>query len=79
MHTEATEVTTYEEVMEAWDQYSVLVRQDGDAAFVYPQLGRGYSYPEVKLHTLATLVCLPSVEVAKLWATSKGYAVTEVK
>ena len=78
------ELKTYEDVKEAWDGLAVLVRAEptsdgGQTVTVYPQLGRGYMYPEFNLRTEAVLGQFGQVSHALLWARGQGYEATEIR
>lgn len=77
-------VRTFEQVMEVWDERAVLVRSepttDGALAVsVYPQLGRGFAYPDFNMRAESCLRSFGSVQHALLWARGRGYEAIEVK
>lgn len=81
---ELVELTSYAEVEEVWDGMSVLVRSTpttdgGQTVAVYPQLGRGYMYPEFNLRNEYVLGTFGQVAHALLWARGKGYEATEIR
>ena len=81
---DTVEITSYEQVMEAWDRTSVLVRTELDSSgdpvvYVYPQLGRGYSYYGFSLHHEACLQTFHSEHQAMMWARSRGYDATPIR
>lgn len=81
---ELTELRTYEEVKEAWDGQAVLVRAEptsdgGQTVSVYPQLGRGYMYPEFNLRAEYCLGQFGQVKHALLWARGQGYDATHIR
>lgn len=78
------ELTSYDEVKNAWDGEAVLVRSTptedgGQTVSVYPQLGRGFSYPEFDLRSEYVLATFGQVSHALLWARGKGYEATEIR
>lgn len=78
------EIRTAQDVEEAWDGHSCLIREEIDSngdpvVYVYPQLGRGYTYNNVQLHKLSCLNVTRDLQLAELWATSKGYSTTVIR
>lgn len=81
---DTVEITTYEQAMAAWDQTAVLVRPEVDSrgeavVYVYPQLGRGYSYYGFSLRHEAVLQTFRSESQATMWARSRGYDATVIR
>ncbi len=81
---DTVEVTTYDEAMAAWNGEAVLVRPELDSVgdpvvYVYPQLGRGYSYYGFSLRHEAVLQTFRNEDQALMWARSRGYDATIIR
>lgn len=78
------EISTYEEAMNAWDHSSVLVRGEpssdgGEVVYVYPQIPRGYIYPNFSLRHEVCLQTFRSKDLAVMWAQSQGMGATIIR
>ena len=73
MITSSTEISSKQDALEAWDQKTVIVRDDEDYVYVYPCLGRGVSYLGFDLRRECTLMGFLRVDQAVYWAQSRGY------
>ena len=76
-------IRSYEDAMAAWDKVSVIVRTEldskgDDVVYVYPLLGRGYSYHGFSLRHEACLQTFRSVDQAMMWSRSRGYDATRI-
>jgi len=60
---------------EAWDKESVIIREVDNFVYVYPMLGRGYSYYGFNLRQECNLMGFSNLDQAVLWAQSRGYFV----
>ena len=43
------EIRSKQEAHEAWDREAVIIRQEDDYVYVYPLLGKGYTYTNFDL------------------------------
>jgi hypothetical protein len=66
-------ISTREQALAAWDKRSVVIRESGDYAFVYPLLRKGVKYPGFDLRRDCCLNNFVSVEKAKAWVEAKGW------
>ena len=79
METEYIDIKTKEQALASWDKESVIIRQDDDYVYVYPLLGKGYSYYDFDLRRECNLMGFSDVTQALFWAQSKGYSAIEIK
>ena len=67
------EIKSKKEAMAAWDREGVIIKMEDGYVYVYPQLGRGYIYPDFDLRRVCNLMGFYDVEQAVFWAKSRGY------
>jgi len=67
------EIRSKQEAHEAWDREAVIIRQEDDYVYVYPLLGKGYTYPNFDLRRECNLMGFSDVDQAVFWSKSKGY------
>ena len=67
------EIKNKQDAYEAWDREGVIIRQEDDYVYVYPRLGKGYTYSNFDLRRECNLMGFSDIDQATFWAMSKGY------